>query len=155
MAHSVFAQDQARRLVALLDYLGSDYQNAVQDGKILSQDEYAEMQEFSKRILELIRQLKAVDKTDKAEVEPILKSLVSQVEKKGDAKTVAALANDAKEKLIAVYKIVPHPRQLPSLADGRKLYLENCAQCHGENGRERCRDRCRACAHQRSTDRRC
>jgi len=135
MAHSVFAQDQARRLVALLDYLGSDYQNAVQDGKILSQDEYAEMQEFSKRILELIRQLKAVDKTDKAEVEPILKSLVSQVEKKGDVKTVAALANDAKEKLIAVYKIVPHPRQLPSLADGRTLYLENCAQCHGESGR--------------------
>jgi len=135
MAHSVFAQDQARRLVALLDYLGSDYQNAVQDGKILSQDEYAEMQEFSKRILELIRQLKAVDKTDKAEVEPILKSLVSQVEKKGDVKTVAALANDAKEKLIAVYKIVPHPRQLPSLADGRTLYLENCGQCHGESGR--------------------
>ena len=135
MAHSVFAQDQARRLVALLDYLGGDYQNAVQDGKIVSQDEYAEMQEFSKRILELIRQLKAVEKTDKAEVEPILKSLVSQVEKKGDVKTVAALANDAKEKLIAVYKIVPHPRQLPSLADGRTLYLENCAQCHGESGR--------------------
>ncbi|HEX9664104.1 MAG TPA: cytochrome c, partial [Candidatus Binatia bacterium] len=135
MAHSVFAQDQARRLVALLDYLGGDYQNAVQDGKIVSQDEYAEMQEFSKRILELTRQLKAIEKTDKAEVEPILKSLVSQVEKKGDVKTVAALANDAKEKLIAVYRIVPHPRQLPSLSDGRKLYLENCAQCHGESGR--------------------
>ena len=135
MAHSVFAQDQARRLVALLDYLGGDYQNAVQDGKIVNQDEYAEMQEFSKRILELIRQLKAVEKTDKAAVEPILKSLVSQVEKKGDVKTVAALATDAKEKLIAVYKIIPHPRQLPSLADGRTLYLENCAQCHGESGR--------------------
>ena len=135
MAHSVFAQDQARRLVALLDYLGGDYQNAVQDGKIVSQDEYAEMQEFSKRILELTRQLKAIEKTDKAEVEPILKSLVSQVEKKGDVKTVAALANDAKEKLLAVYKIVPHPRQLPSLADGGKLYLENCAQCHGDTGK--------------------
>ena len=131
----VFGQDQARRLVALLDYLGGDYQNAVQEGKIANLDEYAEMQDFSKRILELIGQLKAVDKADKAGVEPTLKSLVSQVEKKGDAKTVEALASEAKEKLIATYKIVPYPRQIPALADGRKIYLENCAQCHGDSGK--------------------
>ena len=131
----VFGQDQARRLVALLDYLGGDYQNAVQEGKIANPDEYAEMQDFSKRILELIGQLKAVDKADRAGVEPTLKSLVSQVEKKGDAKTVEALANEAKEKLIAIYKIVPYPRQIPGLADGRKIYLENCAQCHGDSGK--------------------
>ena len=35
------AQDNAKRLVALLDYLGSDYKNAVQDGKILSQKDSA------------------------------------------------------------------------------------------------------------------
>jgi high-affinity iron transporter len=134
VASTAFAQDQARRLVALLDYLGGDYQNAVQDGKVVNPDEYGEMQEFSKRILELMGQLKAIDKTDKAAVEPMLKSLVSQVEKKGDVKTVATLADDAKNKLIAAYKIVPHPRQLPTLAEGHKLYLENCAQCHGETG---------------------
>ncbi|HEY2923269.1 MAG TPA: hypothetical protein VGK77_30205, partial [Candidatus Binatia bacterium] len=33
LAQPVFAQDQAKRLVALLDYLSSDYKNAVQDGK--------------------------------------------------------------------------------------------------------------------------
>jgi hypothetical protein len=59
---SAFAQDQARRLVALLDYLASDYKNAVQDGKVLSEDEYGEMQEFSKRSLELFTQLKGLDR---------------------------------------------------------------------------------------------
>ena len=132
---AAFAQDQARRLVALLDYLGGDYQNAVQNGKIVNKDEYAEMQEFSKRIIELIGQLKAIEKTDKAQIEPMLKSLVGEVEKKGDEKTVAKLANDAKERLIATYKIVPHPRQLPALADGRTIFIENCLQCHGPGGK--------------------
>src|SRR3990172_13419701 len=129
------AQEQGKRLVALLDYLGSDYVNAVQDGKIVNQDEYSEMQEFSKRILELLDQLKAADKADKAAIEPSLKSLVKEVENKGDPKTVADLANSAKEKLIATYKIVPYPKQLPFLASGRTIYLENCAQCHGETGK--------------------
>jgi high-affinity iron transporter len=134
-ASTAFADDRAKRLVAVLDYLGSDYINAVQDGKIVNQDEYAEMQEFSKRILELLDQLKATDKADKAAIEPSLKSLVKEVENKGDPKAVAELANSAKEKLIVTYKIVPYPKRLPSLANGRTIYLENCAQCHGETGK--------------------
>jgi len=134
-APAAFAQDQAKRLVALLDYLGSDYKNAVRDGKVLSQDEYGEMQEFSRRSLDLFKQLKEVDKADKAGVEPALKSLASQIENKADPKTVSELAKRTKEKLIAAYNIVPYPRQLPSFASGKKLYDENCAQCHGATGK--------------------
>jgi high-affinity iron transporter len=134
-ASAAYAEDEARRLVALLDYLSSDYKNAVQDGKIVNQDEFGEMQEFSKRSLELLKQLKETDKTDKAGIEPTLKSLADQIEKQADPKAVAELANDAKQKLIATYSIVPYPRQLPSLASGRAIYLENCAQCHGEAGK--------------------
>src|SRR5215510_6681391 len=132
---TAFAEDEARRLVALLDYLGSDYKNAVQDGKIINQDEFTEMQEFSKRTLELVKQLKETDKADKAGVEPSLKSLANQIENKADPKAVAELANDAKQKLLATYNIVPYPKQLPSLASGEAIYLENCAQCHGETGK--------------------
>ena len=129
------AQDNAKRLVALLDYLGSDYKNAVQDGKILSQDEYGEMQEFAKRSLDLFTQLKEVDKADKAGVESSLKSLASQVDSKADPKVIAELAKTAKDKLIAAYNIVPYPRRLPSFASGKKIYDENCAQCHGVSGK--------------------
>ena len=129
------AQDQARRLVALLDYLGSDYKNAVQDGKVLSEDEYGEMQEFTKRGLDLFKQLKDLDKADKAGIEPSLKSLASQIQNKADPKSVSEVAKGAKEKLIAAYGIVPFPRQLPTFASGKKLYDENCAQCHGATGK--------------------
>src|SRR5512135_1205467 len=132
---SAHAQDQAKKLVALLDYLGSDYKNAVRDGKVLSQDEYGEMQEFAKRSLDLFNQLKANDKADKAGVESELTALVKQIAGKGDPKTVSELAKGVKEKLIAGYKIIPYPRRLPSFASGKKLYDENCAQCHGATGK--------------------
>ena len=134
-ANTAFAQDEARKLVALLDYLGSDYKNAVQGGKIINQDEFTEMQEFSKRTLELLNKIKETDKADKAGVEPGLKSLADQIENKADPKAVAELANGAKQKLMATYNIVPYPKQLPSLASGKAIYLENCAQCHGETGK--------------------
>ena len=129
------AQEQAKRLVWLLDYLGSDYKNAVKDGEILSADEYTEMQEFSKRSQELFSELKQADKTDKAGVEATIKSLAGQIDKKGDPKSVAELAKSAKDKLIVAYNIIPYPRQLPTLQSGKTVYLENCAQCHGETGK--------------------
>lgn len=128
------AQEQAKKLIALLDYLGSDYKNAVKDGKVLNNDEYGEMQEFAKRGLELFSQLKENDKGDKAGVEAAVKSLANDVAQKADPKTVAELAKSTKEKLIAAYSIVPYPRRLPSLSSGKKIYQENCAQCHGASG---------------------
>ncbi|MBI2181672.1 MAG: FTR1 family protein, partial [Deltaproteobacteria bacterium] len=135
IAQPVSAQDQAKRLVALLDYLGSDYKNAVQDGKILSQDEYGEMQEFARRTQELFHQLKEIDKGDKAGVEPALKSLATLVANKAEPKAVAESAKSVRDRIVAAYSIVPYPRRLPSLASGKKLYDDNCAQCHGPTGK--------------------
>ena len=116
-AAPALAQEQAKKLVALLDYLGSDYKNAVKDGKVLNPDEYGEMQEFAKRGLELFAQLKAADKGDKAGVEALVKSLAQHVADKADPKAVAEIAKATKEKLLAAYNIVPYPRRLPSIGE--------------------------------------
>src|SRR5262245_40977678 len=129
------AQEQAKKLIALLDYLGTDYKNAVKDGQVLNQDEYTEMQEFAKRALELFNQLKESDKADKAGVESAVKQLAVYVDQKADPNVVFDLAKTAKDKLLTAYQIVPHPRRLPALADGKTIYADNCAQCHGVTGK--------------------
>lgn len=133
--HAALANDQARRLVALLDYLATDYKNAVGAGKILNPEEYGEMQEFAKRTVDLSARLSEPDKNDKAGIESSLRRLLDQVNRKADPTTVGATAKSVRDKVIIAYKIVPHPENLPSLASGRKIYLENCATCHGESGR--------------------
>jgi len=134
-APTVSAQDQAKRLVSVLDYLGSDYKNAVNDGNVINPDEYGEMLEFSKRTQELLNQLKQADGADKAGIEPIIKSLAAQIENKAEPAVIAELARSAKQRVISAYNIVPYPKQLPSLASGHTLYVENCAQCHGATGK--------------------
>lgn len=135
LVEPALAADEARKLVALLDYLGSDYKNAVKNGKVISTDEYEEMQEFSKRAQELFGQLKTQDKEDKAGIESAVKTLADHVAQKAEPSAVAALSQDAKDKLIAAYSIVPYPRRLPALTAGKKLYDDNCAQCHGATGK--------------------
>ncbi len=126
------ADDAANRLVALLDYVGGDYKNAVQDGKVVSDSEYTEMKEFSARMVELAAQLNGADK---AQFAPGIKAVADAVERKASADDVARAARAAKDQLIAKYGIATAPRRLPTLAAGRTLYKDNCAQCHGETGR--------------------
>ena len=133
-ASTLHADEPARRLVTVLDYLGSDYRNAVQNGKVANPDEYTEMQEFAKRSLELFAELKANDEADRAGVGPTIKSLAEQIANKADPKSISELTRDAKVKLIAAYNIVAYPKTYPSLAAGKKIFDDNCAQCHGWSG---------------------
>ncbi|HBF21406.1 MAG TPA: hypothetical protein DDW81_15000 [Cryomorphaceae bacterium] len=45
--------EQARMMVHLLDYIAVDYSMAVQNGQIISQAEFQEMNEFAATIIEL------------------------------------------------------------------------------------------------------
>jgi high-affinity iron transporter len=132
-ASPLWAADEAKRILALIDYIGGDYRNAVQGGKVLNSDEYQEMSEFSARSLDLFRQLKSVE-GDKAGIEKDLTALVTHIKNKSGEDAVPELAQQIKDRLIKTYNIATHPKALPSYANTRTLYLENCAQCHGETG---------------------
>jgi high-affinity iron transporter len=128
------AADEAKRVVALIDYIGGDYRNAVQSGKIVNADEYTEMTEFSARSLELFKQLKSAE-GDKAGVEKDLNALAAHIKNKTGDDAVPQLAQLIKDRLIRTYNIVTFPKALPNYDSAKPIYMQNCAQCHGESGK--------------------
>jgi high-affinity iron transporter len=130
-----WASDEAKRMVAVIDYIGGDYRNAVEGGKVVNQDEYQEMTEFAARAVDLSGRLKQNEGADKAGVEQDVRALAQHIKDRSDAEVVSQLAEQIKERLIKTYNIATYPRALPSYAGARAIYLSNCAQCHGDSGK--------------------
>jgi high-affinity iron transporter len=131
---ALWAADEAKRIVALIDYIGGDYRNAVQAGKVVNSDEYTEMTEFAARSLELFNQLKSAE-GDKAGIEKDLNSLAEHIKKKTGDDAVPQVAQQIKDRLIKTYGIVTYPKALPNYDGAKLIYMQNCAQCHGESGK--------------------
>ena len=129
----MYASEDAKRILSLVDYIGGDYQNAVSKGKIINSAEYEEMLEFSSQVKELFGKLEALG-GDKAEIGPELSELSSLIEEKAPVSGVEAISSSIKEKIITSYGIVPHPEKSPSFSSGQELYMVNCSQCHGVSG---------------------
>jgi high-affinity iron transporter len=132
---ALWAADEANRVLALIDYIGGDYRNAVQGGKVVNADEYQEMTEFSARSLELFKQLKASEGGDKASIEKDLQTLAAHIKNKSGEDAVPQLAQQIKDRLITTYSIVTYPKALPNYDGAKLIYTQNCAQCHGESGK--------------------
>ncbi len=128
-----FASSTEKRILSLVDYIGGDYQNAVNNGEVINEDEYNEMLEFSAETKELFKTLKLSD-GDKANIESEVNELSTLILSKSPVQNVEDIANKIKENLISSYQIVPHPQSRPSLEVGKELYDINCSSCHGLKG---------------------
>ncbi len=128
-----FASSAEKRILSLVDYIGGDYQNAVNNGEVINEDEYNEMLEFSAETKELFKTLKLSD-GDKANIESKVNELSTLIISKSPVQNVEDIANKIKENLISSYQIVPHPQSRPSLEVGKELYDTNCSSCHGLKG---------------------
>jgi high-affinity iron transporter len=131
---TLWAADEAKRVLALIDYIGGDYRNAVQGGKVINSDEYTEMTEFSARSLALFNQLKSVE-GDKAGIEKDLGALAAHIKNKSGEDAVPQLAQQIKDRLIKTYSIVTYPKALPNYDGAKAIYMQNCTQCHGDSGK--------------------
>ncbi|MGQ0545141.1 MAG: FTR1 family protein [Betaproteobacteria bacterium] len=126
------AQD-AQTVLHLLDYVGVDYPEAVESGKVKNEDEYKEMLEFTAQVSARVAALP--ENPGKNGLLSQSKALSDLVRDKGPAPAVAAASGKLRWAIVEAYKLRLAPRAAPDLARGKALYAERCAACHGADGR--------------------
>ena len=116
----------------LLDYIAVDYPEAVSNGEVVNEFEYAEMLEFSTSAGELIGELEPTPAREG--VLEQVRGLRAAIEARQDPARVGALARQAAAALLAAYPMPLAPASTPDLDRGAHLYQQLCASCHGATG---------------------
>lgn len=121
-----------RTLWRLLDYIAVDYSGAVQNGQIVSAEEYAEMRDFAGSVGKGLQGVPAGAARAGliAEAEVLQKAIDEKVE----PAQVAAIARGLGQRLLNAYPVPLAPRRVPDIARGQQLYAAQCASCHGAAG---------------------
>lgn len=116
----------------LLDYVAVDYRQAVRDGRVVNEAEYAEMREFARTARINIEALSASAAQQRliAEARRLEQTIATRRppgEVDGAARSLAA-------NLLAAYPVPLSPSAPPDLGRGKALYSAQCAACHGATG---------------------
>jgi high-affinity iron transporter len=122
-----------RLVVHLLDYLAKDYGGAVEKGVIISAGEYAEQEEFAKIVVETVGGEGTL--AENAEIVDGVNRIKVLISTKAEAVAVAQLARLIQAQVIKVANLTVAPDHWPSVSNGRELFAQDCASCHGANGK--------------------
>lgn len=137
---SVFTQTvdtdkELRTLATLLAYISKDYSEAVSEGKIINEFEFAEMSEFSTKCISLHAALSPSITNSKFHTLDstllVLKQLITDT---SSVSAVRAHATVIKNAIFDLGLLSLTPVSYPSLKNGAILYQNNCVACHGEKG---------------------
>ncbi len=105
-------------------YIGSDYEKAVENGKVISKFEYEEMKNMCKEIQDSAKNYE--------EIKKMADELCQAIENKEDKIVVREISRKISE--FAVKKGAVQPTSAPSFKKGESLYKKLCSSCHGEKG---------------------
>ncbi len=133
MPTSAGTHDTVQTTWRLLDYIAVDYVEAVQNGEVTNELEYAEMQEFSASVAERMAALPA--NPERAQLVADANALAAVILAKAEPAVVTRDARRLASKLIAAFPVPLAPETVPDLGRGAALYAQNCASCHGVSGR--------------------
>jgi high-affinity iron transporter len=134
---SIQPQDEGkvRMLINLLDYIAKDYGMAVENGVVLSEFEYAEMNEFVATASNNYDALLSSGAIQESAVpSESMKQLKLLIEQMATPEEVAQAADKIKKNILSLGLIPLTPAEWPNLKTGQSLFAENCASCHGALG---------------------
>lgn len=123
--------NDGRLIVHLLDYVATDYSNAVSDGTVIDSFEYREMLEFSTSIAALTETSQGQLGSSCLELSTNLDNLIKN---NASPAEVSATATLLKQEVIKGFNIQISPSTWPKVKQGAALYQSNCLSCHGEKG---------------------
>ncbi|MNM21504.1 Ferrous iron permease EfeU precursor [compost metagenome] len=122
----------APQALHLLDYIGADYPEAVQAGKVVNESEYREQLEFAQALQGLVAAMPA--KPEKAALEQGIGTLRKAIAARQDGADVARQARQLGAKLAVAYEVSQAPIITPDPTRGAPLYAQHCSVCHGDTG---------------------
>lgn len=121
------------QIVFLLEYVGSDYDAAVQDGKVVNAFEYAEVANFAQTVEDAY--LATLPNERGSETQERLGQLRALLASKASSDEVRALVRTLVPAMSQALGVQAWPLRSPDLERGRRLYERDCARCHGQRGR--------------------
>lgn len=127
------ADDASQTIVHMLDYVGVDYAEAVDDGKIKNADEYKEMVEFASQVRSLLASLP--ENPTRAVLQADAAALAARIDARAAPGEIAQKASALRWAVIRAYGIQVAPKAAPDLKVAAALYATHCAACHGAQGR--------------------
>lgn len=124
---------ELRQLMQMAEYIGVDYSEAVANGKIINDDEYAEMQEFSQLLLERGAQLSTSGKS--TTIKEQSRALKQAIDNKASLSEVRKHTAALRQSFLQISPQLSLPSQLLPVKETSDLYQQNCVTCHGVDGR--------------------
>lgn len=125
--------ENSRGLIHLLNYVGSDYSGAVQNGKVVNAFEYAEQKEFTKSMIEMAETDATLKKSEA--LRSGLMRLNELVQKKAPQEEIRKTSDILKTEVFKLSSLPKAPEKWPNIKHGKEVFSQNCAQCHGPTGR--------------------
>ncbi|MHC8384771.1 FTR1 family protein [Pseudomonas sp. LB3P14] len=122
----------APQALHLLDYIGADYPETVQAGKVINKSEYQELLASIKALQGLIAAMPA--KPEKAGLEQGVSTLRNAIVARQDGADVGRQARQLGARLAVAYEVSQAPIITPDPTRGAPLYAQHCSVCHGDAG---------------------
>lgn len=126
------SEQELRQLMQMAEYIGVDYPEAVENGEIINDGEYAEMEEFAALLIDRGQRLSPSPEAEA--IRSKAQALQAAIQRKASLAEVQGHTAKLRQGLLSLAPALSLPQSLLGVEESRALYQVNCIACHGDTG---------------------